>query len=102
MTERPGRIRRTLAKMIEARVGTLFDGAVVDCNPDRLIPVTGRWRMNRIHADVMPWNGTASVRIGGRPVDVSVDSWDTMTTLVRSGFNATRKGLSVELHAKQL
>jgi hypothetical protein len=91
-----GKVRVKLAKMIAAKLTEL--GRTARCDPSNLFPNQGYWRTDP-HADVMPWSGQYEWEIEpGRWVTAPVESWSTMTDLIR-GFDLNIEGFHVELYA---
>lgn len=93
MRKTPGRLRRKLASMLERELGVPVD-------PKDITAPEGHWRSSK-HADVYRVEGW--VKIGN--LSWSIDSWDTMTDLVRQGFCLAREksaggyACGYELHA---
>lgn len=68
----------------------------------KLYPAKGAWRTN-VMLDVMRFEGFAEWHGDGfsQPLTVSVDSWDTMTDLLKYGFKMVQnRPCSFELHRK--
>src|SRR5690242_2585153 len=79
--------RERLAEKIAAKVKAEFDVELIDF---QLIPARGAWRTSRA-LDVNPWHGWATWSGQGFSTNVSIDSWNTMTELLRKGFTVTRE-----------
>ena len=79
----PGRIRRRLAAMICAKLAEA--GLTVRTDPEWLTPNEGFWRCQIHKADVMPWGGSIEVFRHDKWQRCSVQSWETMSELIR-GF----------------
>lgn len=90
---RIGRVRRKLAEMIAAE----FPELDLDVDPRDLtsqIPIyaSDQWDCCSWDADISTYDGSRSFHFY---------SWDTMTELVRLGFDYTKDGHEIELSAKQ-
>lgn len=96
MSKRPTKRERLADKIIE-RCEVEFG---VKLRNVRLIPAQGAWRTNK-YLDVMAWEGVAewhNEKFSG-PLSCSIESWYTMTDLLRNGFEISRNsGTSFELY----
>lgn len=77
-----------------------LDGIEARVDPSKLIPNQGYWRID-FRADVMPWGGGFEMMAHGDWRKAQVESWDTMSDLVRGFTMGWDRYLALELYADQ-
>jgi hypothetical protein len=91
-----GRPRIRLAERLDQKLAAMGYECEIDCS--KIYPQQGAWRTDR-RLDVMRLEGSIRVKIDGHWFDHSLESWSTITDMLRSDFDVELDGFIVSLSA---
>jgi hypothetical protein len=94
-----GKPRILLAERLYAKLAEMGYDSEIDCA--KISPQQGAWRTNH-RLDVMRLEGSLRMRRDGHWFDFNLESWSTITEMLRHGFTVEVDGFTVSIEASQM
>src|SRR6266403_5893198 len=92
-----GKPRILLAERLHEKLAAMGYESEIECA--KIYPQQGAWRTDH-RLDVMRLEGSLRIKRDGHWHDVQLESWSTITDMLRHGFDVEVKGFTVSIEAE--